>query len=339
MKALFCYSHDKFCLQEVEVPAIGPSEMLIEMLLCGLCGSDIIKIFDPDSPKPAIYGHEVVGKVVKKGKQVSRFSIGDVVVAAHHIPCFKCHYCRHGNYSMCSQFRQTNIEPGGFSQYIKLSGHHINYTTFKLPPGLPVENAVFIEPLACCMRAMDRVDIQPGDWVSVVGAGAIGILFIQLVKLAKAKAIAVDIDGRRLKLAQEAGADALINPNGEDMGKKIKHLTKIGADVVLLTVTNSSTVKQAMDYIRDGAVINIFGASQKNVTVDMNLEEIYKREITLKSTYSSTPQTLESAYQLISQGRIDVSGLLSETMPLSQFKQGLDLMLSRQVYKPIFCLK
>jgi L-iditol 2-dehydrogenase len=126
LKALLCYSGKDFRIEEIEKPAIADNEMLIEMLCCGLCGSDIIKIFDEKIKKPDVYGHEVVGKVVEVGRNVDKFKLGDIVVAAHRIPCGKCHYCKHGNHSMCKQFKETSIVPGGFSQYIMLSDKQLN---------------------------------------------------------------------------------------------------------------------------------------------------------------------------------------------------------------------
>lgn len=106
MKALYCYNDKDFRIEEIEKPSIDDDEMLIEMVYCSLCGSDVIKIFDPGLKKPDIYGHEVVGKVVEVGTRVTRFRIGDIVIAAHHIPCGKCKYCKHGNHTMCDQFKK-----------------------------------------------------------------------------------------------------------------------------------------------------------------------------------------------------------------------------------------
>ncbi|MGM0366831.1 MAG: zinc-binding dehydrogenase [Actinomycetota bacterium] len=338
MKALFCYSKDKFLIEELEKPPVGDDQLLLRMLLCGLCGSDIIKIFDKNTKKPAVYGHEVVGEVVQKGKKVSRFDIGDVVVAAHHIPCFKCHYCRHKNHSMCRHFKETNIYPGGFSEFIRLSAEHIENTTFRLPEGQVLKEAVFIEPLACCIRAMERVETVKGDWFSVVGTGAIGMLFIQLIKLYGCRAAAIDLDQERLNLARKMGADCIVNPAKDSTVETLRAASGIGIDTAILTVTNRATVDEAIAYLRDGGTINIFGAAEKNIMVPLNFETIYKREITIKSTYSSTPDTLEKAYRLITDKKVDVSPLVSSPLPLSQFKKGLDLMLERKAYKPVFKL-
>jgi len=354
MKALFCYNDNDFRIEEIEKPSISSKDMLIEMLYCSLCGSDIIKIFDLNLKKPDIYGHEIVGKVVEIGSNVTKFKIGDIVVAGHHVPCGNCHYCKHGNQTMCAQFKETNFIPGGFAQYIKLSDKHIENTTFKLPEGFNLLKALFVEPLACCIRAMDRIDKLPSDVLSITGAGAMGILFLQLIKLEGLKAVVIDIDNSRLELAKRLGADLIVNPsdisfkNSHDssnertnknlLSDKIRKIFPLGIDVAILTVTNEYTINDAMSYIRLGGSINIFGMSEKNSIIPLNFSKVYKNELTLKSTYSATPNTLARAYELITRGKVDVSPLISEVFALSEFKKGLDMMLSRKIYKAFFKL-
>jgi L-iditol 2-dehydrogenase len=338
LKALLCYSEKDFRIEEIKKPDISDDEMLIELLYCGLCGSDIVRIFDTKG-KPSVYGHEVVGKVVETGARVKKFKTGDIVVAAHHIPCGKCHYCKHGNHTMCKMFKETNIYPGGFCQYIKLSPEHIKNTTFKLTKGSNLLEALFVEPLACCIRAMDRISYIEGDIFSIVGAGAIGILFLELTKLAGLKAIVIDMDGQRLKMALELGADHVINPSEDDLLAGIKKITPIGIDSAILTVTNKFTVTDALSYVRPGGQINIFGMGLDADPIAVDFNRIYKGELTIRSSYSATPDTVARSYDLIIKDRkIDVSALLSEVFHLSDFKKGLDLMLDRKIYKAFYKL-
>ena len=338
MKALLCYNEKDFRIEEIEKPEISDDEMLIELLYCGLCGSDIVKIFDTRD-KPSVYGHEVVGKVVETGSGVKKFKIGDIVVAAHHIPCGECHFCKHGNHTMCKMFKNTNIYPGGFCQYIRLSPEHINNTTFKLPEESNPLEALFVEPLACCIRAMDRIPYIAGDVFSIVGAGAIGILFLKLIKLAGLKAIVIDMDGQRLEMAREFGADHVINHSEADLLSEIKKITPIGIDSAVLTVTNKYTVADALSYMRPGGQINIFGMGLDIEPIPVDFNRIYKSELTIRSTYSATPDTLERSYDLIIKDKkVDVSKLLSDVLPLSEFKKGLDLMLDRKIYKAFYKL-
>ncbi len=339
MKALLCYNENKFELEEIDKPEIQEDEMLIEMLYTGLCGSDIVKIFDPKVKKPAVFGHEVVGKVVETGKNVTGFSIGDIVIAAHHIPCYDCHFCLHGSHSMCRHFKETNIFPGSFCQYIRLSKEHIRYTTFKIPRrGSDLLESLFIEPLACCIRAMDRISFQKGDIFAIVGSGVIGILFIQLAKLSGGSVIAVDLDRKRLFQAKNIGAGYIINPSRQDTLKEVKNITEIGADVAILTVTNKNTMGEALSYIRDGGTINIFGASGEGSRFKIDFEKVYKKELVIKSSYSATPEDLKLAFDMVRRKKINLSPLISKVIPLSDFKKGLDLMLNRKIYKAIFKL-
>ena len=338
MKALLCYSEKDFRVEEIEKPGISDDEMLIELLYCGLCGSDIVKIFDTGD-KPSVYGHEVVGRVVETGTGVKKFKTGDIVVAAHHIPCGKCHYCKHGNHTMCKMFKKTNIYPGGFCQYIRLSSEHIEHTTFKLPEENNLLEALFVEPLACCIRAMDRMSYIKGDIFSIVGAGAIGVLFLKLIKLAGLKAVVIDMDNQRLKMAREFGADRIINPSEADLFTEISKITPIGIDSAILTVTNKYTVTDALTYIRPGGQLSIFGMGLDIEPIPVDFNRLYKSELTIQSTYSATPDTLARSYDLIIKDRkVDVSRLISEVLPLSEFKKGMELMLDRKIYKAFYKL-
>lgn len=338
MKALLCYNQNEFKLEEIDRPEILKDEMLIEMIYTGLCGSDIVKIFDPAVKKPAVFGHEVVGRVVEAGKNVTRFKSGDVVVAAHHIPCYRCHYCLHGSHSMCRHFKETNIYPGSFSQYIRMSKEHIRYTTFKIPPDTNLLEALFIEPLACCIRTVDRVTFRKDDVFSVVGTGIIGMLFIQLIKLSGGRVVAIDLDNDRLSMARFLGAEYTINPSNQNVVQEIKDITDIGVDIAILTVTNKYTLGEALKYLRDGGTVNIFGASGKESKFEVDFERVFKREMSIISSYSATPETLKRAYDIITGKKINLSPLISEVMPLSDFKKGLDQVIQRKIYKAVFKL-
>jgi len=338
MKALLCFSQNEFKLEEIDEPEIQKDEMLIEMIYTGLCGSDIVKIFDPVVKKPAVFGHEVVGRVAETGRNVTGFKSGDIVVTGHHIPCYRCHYCLHGSHSMCRHFKETNIYPGSFCQYIRLSKEHIMYTTFKVSPDFNLLEALFIEPLACCIRAMDRIDSSENDLFSVVGTGIIGMLFIQLIKLSRGRVVAIDLDDKRLSLAGLLGAEYTINPSKKNTVREIKNITAVGVDIAILSVTNKYTLNDALLYLRDGGTVNIFGASGKESRFEVDFESVYKRELTIMSSYSATPETLRRAHDIIAGKKINLSPLISEVMPLSDFKKGLDLMLKRKIYKAIFKL-
>jgi len=169
--------------RSLPVPAIGSGELLVALRSCGLCGSDIYKIVHGTVAAPAVLGHEVVGTVVAVGPGVQRFAPGSRVVVAHHVPCGACHYCRHGNVSMCRAFREGNLDPGGFAAFIRVPARHVAEVTLPVPDSLADAEAAFTEPLASCLRAVKRSPLEAGEAAVVVGLGSIGLLFIQLLRL------------------------------------------------------------------------------------------------------------------------------------------------------------
>ncbi len=181
MKAVTYYSYDDIRVENTTVPSITDHELLVKVDGCGLCGSDIMKIVQHASP-PVKLGHELTGTIVEKGREVSNFAMGQRVIVAHHVPCGICHYCKHGNYSMCASFKASNIDPCGFAEYIRVPAEHVQHTTLPLPASLSAEEGSFVEPLACCVRAVRRTPLLPGDSVVVMGLGSIGLLMVQAFK-------------------------------------------------------------------------------------------------------------------------------------------------------------
>ncbi|MDQ2717067.1 MAG: alcohol dehydrogenase catalytic domain-containing protein, partial [Chloroflexota bacterium] len=216
MNAVTYYSYDDIRLENRSVPAIADQELLVRIHGCGLCGSDIVKIVQ-QAPPPVVLGHELTGTVVERGRAVSAFALGQRVIVAHHVPCGACHYCRHGNYSMCASFKASNIDPCGFAEYIRVPAPHVQHTTLALPDSLSAEEGSFTEPLACCVRAVRRTPLLAGDSVVVMGLGSVGLLMVQAVKaLADVRVYGIDLLPERLQLARELGADGVLQASGDE---------------------------------------------------------------------------------------------------------------------------
>src|SRR5438093_433961 len=238
-------------------PAIGDSEVLLRLLGCGLCGSDIAKIVDPSTPVPLVLGHEVVGEIVALGPDVTDCAIGDRVVAAHHVPCGDCHYCRRGSESMCRAFKASNLDPGGFAEYVRVPPANVRHASFRVPEHLSDEEASFVEPLACCLRAVDRARVEPGDTAVVVGLGSIGCLFTQLLARAGAAVAGADPLAPRAALARELGAREAGDP--ETAAKAARELSDgRGADHVIVTGGGADVLGWAAALTRDGGAIHYF---------------------------------------------------------------------------------
>ncbi len=336
MKAAVCYSSKKFLIDEVPKPKIDKDEILVKVIACGICGSDIKKIFDDNVKKPIVLGHEIAGDVVKIGSGVKDFKVGDRVVVTHHVPCFNCQYCKHKNYSMCKQFKSTNIYPGGFSQYIRVPKENVLAGTLKIDKNISYEEVSFSEPLACCLYSLGKINLLQKDSVVIVGLGTMGLLFNQLIRNKKAIPIGIEIDTNRVDFAKNSGFDLVFNPTKENVTEKIMDITKrVGADIVILTVVNKEILNQCINYIRDGGGIIIFAGTDNKEGVEININTLYRREISIIGSYSSSPKHLSQALELISDKDINVKNLITHRLPLEEFGEAVELIINRKAYKVI----
>lgn len=331
MKASVFRGPGRLDAEEWPVPTIGPGELLLRLRGCGLCGSDIAKVSAPATRVPAVFGHEVVGDVVAAGAGVVGLDVGDRVVAAHHVPCGVCHLCRRGSESMCAAFKASNLDPGGFAEFVRVPDANVRHATFRVPPHLTDETASFVEPLACCLRAVRRAGVTRDDTAVVVGLGSIGSLFVQLLRRAGATVIGADPIGARAALALELGARAA-GPSTEAARAARAASEGRGADVVVITGGGADVLPWAAEVVRDGGSVHYFAGGEGDV-LPLSLERLYHRELTITTTYSSSPRDLCEAFALLVAGEIDVSALITHRLPLSRVADGVDLMRRREALK------
>jgi L-iditol 2-dehydrogenase len=318
-------------LREWPTPSIGPGELLLKVRGCGLCGSDITKIRSGRITPPAVLGHEVVGDVVGIGPGVNEFKVGDRLVVAHHVPCFACHYCRRGSPSMCREFRTLNLDPGGFAEYLRVPAPNVRHAAFKVPKELSDEAASFTEPLACCLRALKRASVMPGDVAWVIGLGSVGCLFVQLLRRAGVIVVGSDLLPARLALGLRFGAEVFRNV--EALEERVRDLTDgRGADVVLVTAGGAGVLPSARLAVRDGGAVHYF-AGGEGESLPISLDELYHRELTLTATYSSSPAELGEAFDLLRQGQIQVEELITHRLPLSRLGDAVALAVGHEAVK------
>jgi len=331
VKAAVYRGAGRLVAEDWPTPAIGAGEVLLRLRGCGLCGSDIAKIVDPATKVPAVFGHEVVGEVAAVGAGVSSYAVGDRVVAAHHVPCGDCHYCRRGSESMCAAFKASNLDPGGFAEYVRVPAPNVRHAMFRVPAHVRDEAASFVEPLACCVRAVRRARIQPGDTAVVVGLGSIGCLFVQLLKRAGAAVVGCDPLPDRAVLAGRLGADAS-GPLEVAAQAQRKLSAGRGADHVILTGGGSEVLPWAAETLRDGGTVHYFAGGGGDA-LPLRLETLYHRELTLTATYSASPSDLAEAFRLVTGGGIEVERLITHRVPLESLANGVDLMRRREALK------
>jgi L-iditol 2-dehydrogenase len=312
-------------------PVIGPGELLLRVRGCGLCGSDIAKVVDGVARPPAVLGHEVVGEVVEVGEGARGFARGDRVVVAHHVPCGACHYCRRGSESMCRAFKASHLDPGGFAEFVRVPPANVRQATFRVPDHLSDEEASFVEPLACCLRAVDRARVEPGDTAVVVGLGSIGCLLVQLLRRAGARVAGADPLAARAALARALGAEAAGDPAG--VAEAVAALSNgRGADHVIVTGGGVDVLPWATQVARDGGALHYF-AGGAGAALPLPLATLYHRELTVTATYSASPATLGRAFWLIAAGKVEVDRLVSHRLPLERLAEGIGLMRRREALK------
>jgi L-iditol 2-dehydrogenase len=293
---------------------------LVKVLGCGLCGSDIVKLAHNLSKDGTVLGHEIVAQIVDIDSDTN-FKIGDVIVTSHHISCGKCEYCKNGNVSMCRHFKETNIKPGGFSEFVFVSEEHLQNVAFLKPENLSNDEAAFYEPLACCVRAVRRALLNPSSTVLVVGLGSIGILMSQALNAFGMNVIGCDLISSRVNLLKQMGIEAFcVN----ELCESIK------ADAVFMTSGSDKAIATALKFVRDGGKIVVFSSTPQNFGYANN--EIYYRELTVLGSYSPSKEDLKKSLELLKNNEVKVKGLSSH-YNLADVQKAVDDTVSNKILK------
>ena len=317
-------------LDEVPIPPIGDGELLLAFEVCGLCGTDVMKL--DTRAKEAVLGHELVGTVAKAGSGAP-FREGERIVVSHHVPCLDCHWCRRGQESMCRQFKSTNISPGGFSEFVRIPALHARHAAFRVHDDLDPVAASQTEPLACVLRNVKRLRVQKGDTVGVVGLGAIGQMTGQLLTLFGAAPVGLDLDPERVKLFQRWGKGFT---GAEDFAAAGKELSQgRGFDSIVYSAGTPGLAAKSLSWLRDGGTVNIFASFHPDPVMPLDLNQIYFRELTVISSYSPSLADLKEAFDLIASRRFDPLALSPMKFPLSDFAGAVAAVKARKTLKSV----
>lgn len=328
MKAIRYYGPQDIRYEEVDIQEPNDNEVLVKIEAALTCGTDV-KTFRRGHPvlikkTPSGFGHEFAGTIVKTGKNVVDFKIGDRVVAANSAPCGKCFFCQKKQYNLCENLDLLN---GAYAEYITVPQRIVEKNLLKIPNGLSFEKAAFCEPLANVVHGVERTNIQPGDTVGVFGIGPIGLMFARLAKLKGAKVIAAGRNPLKLKLAKEfALADEVVDL------KKYQHPEKIfksftqgnrGLDIAVECVGLPEIWEKMFTLVRKGGKVHLFGGCKSGTTVNLDTRQLHYDEIQIISVFHHTPQYFRQALDLIADGHVDVTKLITKKMPLSEAKQAI----------------
>ena len=325
MKTAVYYNNKDIRIEEIPIPEYNDDEILVQVKACGICGSDVMEWYRIKKA-PLVLGHELTGDIVEVGKNVEKFKIGDRVVISHHIPCNTCRYCLNGNHTVCDTLRTTNIEPGGFAEYVKVPKINVDRGVFKLSNEISYEEGSFIEPLGCVIRGQRIANMKVGKSVLVLGSGISGLLHIQLAKtLGATSIIATDINDYRLDSAMKFGANAVINAKDDVPNRLFDNLGK-KADLVILSTGAKKAIHQALNSVDRGGTILFFAPTKPEIDVGIPLWELWKNGINLTTSYAASPSDLTLAMELIRAGNINVKDMISHKFRLEDAGKGFELV-------------
>ncbi len=342
MKAAILYNPEDMRIEEREKPSIGPDDLLLKVKACALCGTDI-RIYRGTKTTgihyPSVIGHEIAGLVEACGDRVDGFSPGDAVSICPVIPCGVCYACRRGMDNICMNRTAIGYEfDGGFQEYVRIPALAIRQgCVFKAPPDLPFEVSALIEPLACCYNGNRRSRIQLGDTVVIMGAGPIGLMHLQLSRLAGAEKIIVSdpIPDRR-RIAQEMGADICVDPLNETLSEIVMAETRgLGADAVILAIGVPALVNEAFHITRKQGSVNLFAGFPGKGESDIESNIIHYNELNVTGTASAAPRHFDEAMKLAASGKVNLEKLISHRFPLEQMDNALQVLMDGQGIKVV----
>src|SRR5436190_3106332 len=323
-------------METVGVPEIGPREMLVRVHTCGICGTDLKKISTGSHSAPRIFGHETSGVVARVGSAVDRLRVGDRVMVFHHIPCGECYYCRHKTFAQCETYKRVGctagFEPsgGGFAEYVRVMDWIVEKGTVRIPEGISFEQASFVEPVNTCMKGIERMALEPGETVLVIGQGPIGIILSVLAKRAGATVITSDLYEPRLTISKPFGLENSINASCVDPVAEARRRTAgRGADSAIVAVGSNGLIKTAMDAVRPGGRVLLFAQTQHGDAV-FDPAAVCVDEKTLIGSYSASVDLQQESVDLVMRGEMVLERLISHRFPLTQAVEGLQLAANPQ---------
>jgi L-iditol 2-dehydrogenase len=323
MKVSYWHNNRDIRIEEVPTPRPGPGEILVRVISCGICGSDIVEWYRLPRA-PLVQGHEIGAQVVAAGDLVTKFKPGDRVFVAPKVPCMECSYCKGGHYPQCSEVKVRL--PGGFAEYILVPEPLVDKGAYLLPETLTYDQSTFIEPLACAVRAQRLAGVREDQTVLVAGCGVSGLLHVKLAKSRKCRVIATDINRNRLAFAERVGADITIDAS-KDVSLRLAE-EKIGkADVIILCTSALSAVEQAWKCVDKGGAVVFFAVPGPDKDVIVPINDFWTKEIRILTSYYCGPPDIEEAIKLIESGVIEVEDTITHRFGLEDIAKGFELVL------------
>jgi L-iditol 2-dehydrogenase len=304
-------------IEERPDPECGPGDVVCRVLACATCGSDVG--WYVRRKLPAVLGHEPVGEVVEVGAEVTGIAVGDRVAIHHHAPCGECRRCRHGHETLCERFRSTQLDPGGFAEYVRVMPELVD----ELLPldGLDELTATLTEPLGCALRAQDRAGVRPGDSLLVVGAGCSGLLQIAAAHARGVEAVWVrEPDAARLEMAEDWGAAA----HGNEP-----------VDAAMICTENPQAIADAALALAPGGALCVYAPPEPGTALGIDGWAVFERELRVTASWSAGPADMRAALALLRSGATRARELLTGPFPLADTGAALEAQRRGEVLKAV----
>lgn len=319
-------------VEEVPVPEVADGEVLIKVAACGICGTDIKKIYHAYVAPPQILGHELAGTVVAVGRGVTQWKLGDRVMSFHHIPCGNCFYCERRLFSQCQQYNTTGLTAGftpnggGFAEYVKAMPWVAEQGIVALPDNVSFEEATFIEPINTIVKAVQKARVTAGETVLIIGCGPIGLQLLMVANLEGAKLYTSDPMAVRRAKSLTLGALESFDPSSGKLVEEVKARTDgRGADAVLVAVAHPSVVVEALAVARPGGRVLLFAANDPVTRIEFPASAVGIDEKEILGSYSAAVDIQQAAADLVLRKKLPVMEIVTHRFPLARIQEGLDL--------------
>jgi len=325
MKAAVVKGNSTIEIKNIEKQSLGPGDILVQMRACGICGSDVEKVFGKYGQPSMRLGHEPAGIITQVGSEVSDFNVGDRVFTHHHVACYsdECHECSHGNETMCKKYYESNLEPCGLADEYLVPEWNIKHGgVIKIPDSMSFEEAAMIEPLGCCIRAWNKVTYKNNDSAAILGIGPTGIMHAMLAKLyGFGKIFCLDLNEFRLDFAKKFEVITINSGNLNALEQIKSETTNQGVDVAIVATSSLNALKDAISFVRKGGTIVMFGVPSKGANIELDMSEVYSKNLTIVNSYAASDFDTKDAIDKISNKQINVSQLITHKYNLEECQQ------------------
>ncbi len=312
MKVGVYYNNRDVRVEERPVPVTGEGDILVRVMASGICGSDVMEWYRVKKA-PLVLGHEVAGEVVEAGPRVRGLKPGDRIWATHHVPCGDCDLCRRGHETACESFQMVNnFDPGGFAEYLRVTGRSVETGTLLLPGGVTFEAGSFVEPLGTVVRALRAAGLGPGDSLLVLGSGIAGLLAVKLARaLGAGRVMATDVVASRLAAARRFGANDSF-PAGGDVPEMVRAANGGRlADKVFLAAGAMAAARQALASVARGGTVVLFAVPRPGETLAVDFNPFWRNDVRIMTSYGAAPADAARALELIGSGAVEVGDLVT----------------------------